>query len=461
MYIMPFYNGNIESLYSYVLENFRDQKSNGVYSNLKKDSIGFFGHVKFMEAQVFLYKATGQQKYLDDLRLSLDFCMKHRRENGINNFWDAEFTCDSNWIESNHLGILAYCTYEYWQFSGDARFNQMVVQLMESIPNANKTQGAFIDGYDNKGMNLDDRQYLADNSEILLGWWACFKITGNEVFKHRYEQLAAFMEENFKTVEHQPLHAAWLVGPRHVKYGEGSLEYCDTSHTTYEQFFISRDIMLMDIKNHRERIVNATDWIKAYALFEDGFAGYNETDDKMIGWTAYFAAQAYWAYGISGDNSYYKDAINAVNAVVGLQNTEDGSIIPIIPVKRKINWSELDDACEGLGTIWQLCSFLQGLATIEGLKTSPVSFSKQSTGPSKVMYAQFDEERGNGSIKIRLSGTRTEEEYRLKIYDARKYVIYSNLKEYVEITEKDGGFHIKVKDMDGDLELIIERVRVI
>lgn len=461
MYILPFYKGNIEKLYNYVMVNFIDQKSKGVYSNLKRDSIGFFGHVKLMEAQVSLYKAMKEQIYLDDLKHNLKFCSKHRRENGINNFWSVDFTKDSNWIESNHLAILAYCTYEYWHFTGDNSFNETALQLMNSIPRVENTTGAFIDGYDNDEESLDDRQYLADNSEILLGWWACYKMTGKELYRQRYEQVVEFMEQNFKVVEHQPLYAAWLVGPKHVKYGEGSLEYCDTSHTSYEQFFLSRDVMLMGLEGLYQKVVCSTKWVNEYALFEDGFVGYNEMDDKMVGWTAYFVAQCYWTYMITGENSYYKHSIKATGAVISLQNLHDGSVPPIIPVKGKINWSELDDASEGLGTIWQLNAVLQGLSIIEAFKPSPLGIFKLTTGASQVLKAYFNTNTGSGNILIKLCGSGQKEKYRLYLNDITQYTIRSKVHDCPKVILQYGldGCHLDlfIEDKDGEIELILER----
>lgn len=177
---------------------------------------------------------------------------------------------------------------------------------------------------------------------MLVGFWALYNLTNKEIYKNYYEGIFRFFDNNFKTIPSQPDIPAWLVGPRHITYGEGtSATYCDESHTVYSQYFISRDIMLTHSKERYNQIVTSTEWIGHYARFEDGLIGYNGRDDKMIGWSTLYAAQAYWSYLITKEERFYRNVKETVDTILSY-----ASKIPIdvfIPISRRINWQEMEE----------------------------------------------------------------------------------------------------------------------
>ncbi len=404
MHLMPLYAGNARRLHRFILDRYVDASSGGVFANTSGRHIGLFGVLKLAEAELYAYRATGEQAYLDGLRARLEFCLAHRRTNGINNFWTADLGSDSNWIESNHSGIFAHCAAEYWELTGDDRFTESAIALMEAIPAGDRSDGAFVDGYDNAATTIDDRQYVADNTEIMLGWWACYRITGEERHRAAALRVLAFLDANFRSVPSQPDARAWLVGPLHVPYGEGSAGFCDAGHTTYEQFFAARNLLLMDLDDHSWQIPVAADWVNAYSRFDDGFVGYNECDDKMVGWSAYYAAHSYWAYRISGDVDHLVRAHQAVHAVLGVQDEATGAVTAFLPISGAINVDELDAAAEGLGAIWQLAAALQGLTMPTVVPDSPVRVIKQTAGSSVVTRAELLDD-ARVQIELALTGS--------------------------------------------------------
>jgi hypothetical protein len=358
---------HVNQLYEYVRRIYYDSKGRGgVFNNRKGKYIGLFGHVKMMEAHIYLYRATKNQKYLDDFLEKMKVCLQMRTQNGVEDWWTPDGSLRSGWIESNHSGILALVIYEYWRATGDSRFNQVAEELMNTIPKVSTSGGAYVDGFDPMLCQLDNRCYLADNAEILAGWWACWKLTGKKEYQRNYEGIFAFFDQHFKTTEKQPDLPTWLVGPKHVKYAEGTGEevYCDQSHTTYSQFFIARDIMLTGQRDQYQRLVQSVDWALRYALFDDHLIGYNERDDKMVGWSAYFVTQCYWAYQLTGADKYYRQAQRTMDAIWALQDKKTGRVIPYIPVKRKIDWRTLESNRAGLGEIWQLSAILESMALL-------------------------------------------------------------------------------------------------
>jgi hypothetical protein len=356
----------VDQLYEYIVRKFNTQDGlHGTYNNAKQKYIGFFGHVKLMEALIFLYQTTKKTKYLEACRKKIEFCMAMRRETGIDDWWSKKYNERSDWFESNHLGILALVVYEYYKATGDSQFNQLACELMNKIPKVLGSGGAYVDGYNPDQILLDDRCYLADNAEILIGWWACWKMTGKKEYMENFEGIFDFIETQFKTIPTQPDLPAWLVGPKHIPYAEGTdAEFCDTSHTTYSQFFIARDIVLTGRKDQYRRLVQSTDWAIRYTLFPDHLIGYNRLDDKMVGWSAYFAVQCYWAYLITGNDNYFRQAQKTMDTIWSLQHKKTGKIIPTIAVTNKINWREIDQNRAGLGEIWQLTAILESAALL-------------------------------------------------------------------------------------------------
>lgn len=393
IYILPLYRKNLARLYDYVEKTFRNGEiGQGTFNNARHEFMGFFGHVKLMEAQVYLYKATGEERYLRDLRDSLLFCQEHRVNNGIDDWWSRDYSQRSNWLESNHLGILALVIYEYYRATDDGRFNAMAIDLMEKIPQNGDGSGTFLDGYDDAFMHRDDNRYLADHSEILAGWWACYELTGKQEYLDNYHGIFNFFDRNFRMIDGQDRHPAWLVGPRHITYGEGTLlEYCDNSHTTYSQFFIARDIMLAHSKERYPQLVTAARWMQEYARFPDGLVGYNRREDKMLGWSAYATALFYWVYLVSGDASLYYKALDTLHTVLAHQDTERGCVIPHIRVEGRINWDEMESNRAGLGEIWQETACLEGFSITESVgRPLAASVQKQTDGPALFQEAYFE-----------------------------------------------------------------------
>lgn len=456
MHLMPLYAGNARRLHRYILDNYVDAATGGVFANTTGEHIGLFGVLKLAEAELYAYRATGEQAYLDGLRARLDFCLAHRRENGINNFWSADLRSDSNWIESNHSGIFAHCAAEYWALTGDGRFTAAAVELMEAIPAGDRSDGAFVDGYDNAATTIDDRQYVADNTEIMLGWWACYRITGDERHRARALRVLDFLDANFRSVPSQPDARAWLVGPLHVPYGEGSAGFCDTGHTTYEQFFAARNVLLMGLDDHHWQIAAAADWVNAYSRFSDGFVGYNGHDDKMVGWTAYFAAHSYWAYRVSGEAAHFVRAHEAVRAVLAVQDHDSGAVTPFVPVCEAINIDDLDAAAEGLGAIWQLAAVLQGLTMPAVVPDAPVQVIKQTAGGSLVASAVLVDD-ARVRIELALGGSNAAETLIVRgaTVGGQVRLAASAQCDARALVRTDGAVEITYTDADGDLRVEI------
>lgn len=357
----PFPEKECKVLYKYVCENFKSPDG-GTYNNRRHEYIGLFGHLKLMEAEIFLYQTTKDKEYLDNFKNGLSFCKRQFRENiGIEDWWKSDYTQSSGWIESNHLGILAFLIYQYYLSTGDTSFNSLAEKLMSVIPKNEDDSGTFLDGFNLQKNLLDDNRYLADHSEMLIGFWALYNLSNKEVYRDYYKGIFEFFDDNFKTVPYQSDIPAWLVGPKHITYGEGTYAtYCDESHTVYSQYFISRDIIFTKSKERYRQIVISTEWIDHYARFEDGLTGYNGTDDKMIGWSALYAAQAYWSYLITKEERFYKNVRETVDTI--LSYISKTPIETFIPVSRRINWQEMEENKAGLGEIWQLASILEGLS---------------------------------------------------------------------------------------------------
>ncbi|MBC7321126.1 AGE family epimerase/isomerase [bacterium] len=357
----PFPEKECKKLYSYVCRNFKSPEG-GTYNNRNRNYIGFFGHLKLMEAEICLYRATADKEYLDNFKKGLLFCKRQFKENiGIEDWWNADYTQSSEWIESNHLGIFAFLVYLYYLSTRDGSFNDLAEKAMLIIPKNKDNSGTFLDGFNLDKTILDDNRYLADHSEILAGFWALYKLTGKELYRTYYEDIFRFLDHNFKSIPKQPDVPAWLVGPKHITYGEGTKAiYCDESHTVYSQYFISRDIILTQSQERYNQLVTSTKWIKHYALFDDGLSGYNEKDDKLIGWSALYAAQTYWSYLITKEQEFYDDVIRTVESI--LFYIDKTPIETFIPVSSKINWGEMENNKAGLGEIWQLASILEGLS---------------------------------------------------------------------------------------------------
>lgn len=357
----PFPEKECKAIYRYICENFKSPDG-GTYNNRGHKYIGLFGHLKLMEAEIFLYQATKDKEYLDNFKKGLSFCKRQFKENiGIEDWWSTDYIQSSGWIESNHLGILALLIYQYYLGTGDISFNELAEKLMLVIPKNEDNSGTFLDGFNLEKSLLDDNRYLADHSEILVGFWALYNLTNKEIYKDYYEGIFKFFDNNFKTIPSQPDIPAWLVGPRHITYGEGTdATYCDESHTIYSQYFISRDIMLAKSKERYRQIVTSTEWIGHYARFEDGLTGYNGMDDKMIGWSALYDAQAYWSYLITKEERFYRNVKQTVDTI--LSYTSKTPIEVFIPISRRINWQEMEENKSGLGEIWQLASILEGLS---------------------------------------------------------------------------------------------------
>lgn len=357
----PFLEKECKKLYNYVCKNFKSPDG-GTYNNRSHNYIGLFGHLKLMEAEISLYLATRDSEYLDNFRRGLLFCKRQFKGNiGIEDWWSADYARSSGWIESNHLGILALLIYLYYVSTRDASFNDLAERVMLIIPKNEDDSGTFLDGFNPDKTILDDNRYLADHSEILAGFWALYKLTGKELYRTYYEGIFKFFDHNFKSIPKQLDIPTWLVGPKHITYGEGTKAvYCDESHTVYSQYFISRDIILTHSQDRYGQLVTSTNWIKYYASFDDGLSGYNEKDDKLVGWSALYAAQSYWSYLITGDQRFYDNVVKTIESVLFCINKT--SMETFIPVSGKINWEEMENNKAGLGEIWQLASVLEGLS---------------------------------------------------------------------------------------------------
>lgn len=110
----PFPKEECKKLYSYICRNFKSSDG-GTYNNRNHNYIGLFGHLKLMEAEIFLYQATGDKEYLDNFRKGLAFCKEQFKEKiGIEDWWSDDYSLSSGWIESNHLGIFALLVYLYY-----------------------------------------------------------------------------------------------------------------------------------------------------------------------------------------------------------------------------------------------------------------------------------------------------------------------------------------------------------
>lgn len=357
----PFPEKECKAIYKYIYENFKSPDG-GTYNNRKHEYIGLFGHLKLMEAEIFLYSATRDEEYLDNFKKNLSFCKRQFKESiGIEDWWSTDYTQSSKWIESNHLGILAFLIYQYYLNTLDSSSNGLVEKLMLAIPKNSDNSRTFLDGFNLQRNLLDDNRYLADHSEILIGFWALYKLTNNKTYKDYCEGIFEFFDSNFKPIPSQSDIPAWLVGPKHITYGEGTnATYCDESHTVYSQYFISRDIIVTSSKERYNQVVTSTQWIEHYARFEDGLIGYNGRDDKMIGWTALYTAQAYWSYLITKEEKFYRNIKESVDTILSYVSKTPMEVF--VPVLGKINWQEMEENKSGLGEIWQLTSILEGLS---------------------------------------------------------------------------------------------------
>lgn len=246
----------------------------------------------------------------------------------------------------------------------DTSFNDLAEEAMLIIPKNEDNSGTFLDGFNPDKTILDDNRYLADHSEILAGFWAIYKLTNKELYRIYYEDIYRFFDYNFKPIPKQPDIPAWLVGPKHITYGEGTKAiYCDESHTVYSQYFISRDIIMTRSQERYDQLVTSTRWIEHYAQFDDGLTGYNERDDKLIGWSALYAAQTYWSYLITREKHFYDNVNRIIESILFCISKAPTNLF--IPVSNKIDWEEMESNKAGLGEIWQLASILEGLSIPE------------------------------------------------------------------------------------------------
>jgi hypothetical protein len=411
-HVMPLFVSHLKKLYHYIDVMFRRQADGATFNNNKRETLGFFGHVKLMEAQAFLFEATRDEMYLTHLKEGIEFCRKRTVKRGIEDWWSVDSKRSSGWIESNHLGILALSVYRYWHITGDRTYNSWVEQLMMQIPKNRDETGTYKIGYSTRGREMDDRRYLADHAELLIGFYSLWKMTGREEYRKRYKDIFLFLDKGFRALDVSGRHA-WVVGPYSIPYGEGtSKEICNKSHTTYSQFFISRDIVLTEEKERYDKLVQSTDWMLQEARFQDGLFGYNRKDDKMLGWSIYAACQTYWAYLLTRRDGYFLEAMETIQAVLTKQQA-NGSIPPFIPHSHTIDWTSMEKNAAGLGEIWQLTAILEGLSLCDLLlKPRAVSVWQLHEGDPSIKDVLYEEDKR--TLHIALTGEHSENEsYRI------------------------------------------------
>jgi hypothetical protein len=376
-HVMPLFVSHIKKLYQYVNVMFRRQADGGTFNNSKRGTLGFFGHVKLMEAQTFLFEATRDEIFLTHLKEGLEFCRKRTVRRGIEDWWSVDLRRSSGWIESHHLGILAFCVYRYWLITGDATYNSWAEQLMLQIPKNRNEKGTYKTGYSVLGGQTEDRLDLANHAEILIGFYALWKMTGRLEYRQRYEEIFSFLDKGFRSIGGRN---AWGMSPH-------------SPRTTCLQFLISRDILLTDDKRRYEQVVGSTDWMLDEAKFTDGLFGFHRRDDKMAGWSVYAACQTYWSYLLTKRDDYFFEAIETLQAVIRKQQA-NGSIPPFLPHSHVIDWGALEENLTGLGEIWQLTAILEGLslADLAG-KPHAVSVWQLHAGEPSIKDVLYEEDK--------------------------------------------------------------------
>lgn len=392
-HVVPLYVSHIKKLYRYIDAMYRRDTDGATFNNIRRETLGFFGHVKLMEAQAFLYEATRDEIFLLHLKEGIEFCRNRAHKQGIEDWWSIDFSQSSGWVESNHLGILALAVYRYWKITGDDGYNSWIEKLMLQIPKNRDGSGTYPIGYSFLGNQRDDRRYLADHAELLIGFYSLWKMTGREEFYRRYKDIFSFLDKGFLMLKGSR-RFAWVVGPYPLPYGEGTKDkISNQSHTTYLQFLISRDVILTGDMHRYDKLLQSTNWILEEARFDDGLIGYNGKDDKMVGWSVYASCQMYWSYLLSRRDDYYFDALETIQSVLTRQKS-NGYIPAFIPENQEIDWTAMEQNALGLGEIWQLTGILEGLSLCDRFgKPHPVSVWQLHEGIPTIKDVLYEEDK--------------------------------------------------------------------
>jgi len=452
-YLLPFYKNEAENLYNYIKNKYAPFGiEKGLLNRINGEYIGFFGTVKFIESLIFLYKFTKNKKYLDDFKKLIKFCQSKAVKRGIEDFWRVSDGKGSDWIESNHLGIVAFSIYLYYKETNDKSFNDFAIFLMKQIPKINGS-GQFIQGYNKDMSKTDARSYLADHSEMLLGFWACYNMTGDITYKNYYKGIYEFFDDNIKAIPSEEPYRAWLVGPYHINYGDGTSNevYCDESHTTYEQFFISRDIVMTEEEKEYDNMRDSCEWANNIAKFDDSLYGYNRRDNKMIGWSGYISALNYWVYLTEKDERYYRQSIETLNRILDFKNSE-GGYESIIMLDHSIDWEDMENNCAGLGSIWQQNSILETFAITEALDNKEFSLWKLDKSNSRVKEIVYDDKERSLLVKIFNPLLEVNEFKLISKKDIKDIVIKG---EKIKFRKERMDFYFSIKPYEEDFEVEI------